>query len=300
MAYLPTPSMKSEPLKFNVCVVGFKGCVFCEGLLRRGLPPGQIISYRPLDDRAKGFERLQSIAQSTGIKFVETKAPMLDADVLTFFVGWQYLLKDLSRSVVVFHDSLLPRFRGFAPNVNALLNGESKIGVTALYPGPEADSGPIIAQSEVSITFPIRIQSALTLQAEAMVDLACAIVKQSQSGKLPCRLQEEAQATYSLWRDDQDYNIDWSQSSDEIRRLVDAVSYPYSGARTRLGSEPVVVDEATELGDLKFERRDIGKVCRLDEGRPIVVCGAGLLRLDRLIDSNGEIYKPSRLRIRAE
>src|SRR4051794_8138443 len=111
MAYLPTPSMKSEPLKFNVCAAGFKGHVFCEGLLRRGLCPVRIISYRQLDDRAQGFERMQSIAQSTGIKFVETRAPVLDADVLTFLVGWQYLLKELSRSIVVFHDSLLPRYR---------------------------------------------------------------------------------------------------------------------------------------------------------------------------------------------
>jgi methionyl-tRNA formyltransferase len=243
---------------------------------------------------------MRSIAQSAGIKFVETRAPVLDADVLTFLVGWQYLLKEPSTSIVVFHDSLLPRYRGFTPTVTALLNGEPKIGVTALYPGTEADSGPIIAQTEVRVAYPIRIQSALTLQAEAMVDLACAIVKQSQSGTLSCRPQDEHQATYSLWRDDRDYYIDWSRSSVEIRRFVDAVSYPYSGARTRLGSEPVVVDEATEVGDLNFEVRDVGKVCRLDEGRPIVVCGAGLLRLDRLIDFSGKIYKPCRLRIRAE
>jgi len=291
--------MNFEPLKFNICAVGFKGCVFCERLLTSGLRPALIMSYRQPDDRAQGFERIQSTAQTTGIKFMETRAPALDAD-LTFLVGWQYLLKEVGRSVVVFHDSLLPRYRGFAPTVTALLNGEPKIGVTALYPGTEADSGPIIAQTEIRVTYPTRIQSALKLQAEAMADLACAIVKNSQSGSLSCRPQAEDQATYSLWRDDQDHYIDWSRSSDEIRRLVDAVSYPYSGARTRLDSELVIVDEATQLGDVRFERRDVGKVCRLDEGRPIVVCGAGLLRLDRLIAASGEIYKPSRLRIRAE
>src|SRR5438876_8656698 len=146
--------MNSEPLKFNVCAVGFKGCVFCEGLLARGLSPALIMSYRQPDDRAHGFERIQSTAQSTGIKFMETRAPVLDADVLTFLVGWQYLLKEFGRSVVVFHDSLLPRYRGFAPTVTALLNGEPKVGVTALYPGTEADSGPIIAQTEIRVTYP--------------------------------------------------------------------------------------------------------------------------------------------------
>jgi hypothetical protein len=64
-----------------------------------------------------------------------------------------------------------------------------------------------------------------------------------------------------------------------------------SGAlvHTSLGSEPVVVDEATALGDLNFERRDVGKICRLDECRPIVTCSAGLLRFDRFIESSAKI-----------
>jgi methionyl-tRNA formyltransferase len=96
-----------------------------------------------------------------------------------------------------------------------------------------------------------------------------------------------------------DLNIDWSRPANEIRRFVDAVSYPYLGARTHIGSDSVIVEEVTELEDLTFERRDVGKVCRFDNGRPVVVCGSGLLRLDRLVTGGGDVYKTLRLRVRA-
>ena len=35
--------------------------------------------------------------------------------------------------------------------------------------------------------------------------------------------QDEAKATYSLWRDDEDYKIDWHLSSEEIMRFVGQV-----------------------------------------------------------------------------
>ncbi len=140
------------------------------------------------------------------------------------------------------------------------------------------DAGPIVAQREVSISYPIRIRNALELQSGLMADLALDIIAAWQSGALSSRPQDESKATYSLWRDEADYNIDWSQSASEIRRFIDAVSWPYSGARTTVGGEPVTIDAANEVDDLRFERRDVGKIWRLDTGRPVVVCGSGLLR----------------------
>src|SRR6056297_1344349 len=47
-------------------------------------------------------------------------------------IGWKWLI-DIERwKVVVLHDSLLPLYRGFNPLVTALIEGDSKIGVTAI------------------------------------------------------------------------------------------------------------------------------------------------------------------------
>ena len=42
------------------------------------------------------------------------------------------LIEELNGRVVVAHDSLLPRYRGFAPLPNAMINGDLETGVTVL------------------------------------------------------------------------------------------------------------------------------------------------------------------------
>ena len=47
-------------------------------------------------------------------------------------IGWRRLISGIEGRLIVLRDSLLPKYRGFAPTVAQLLAGESEIGVTAL------------------------------------------------------------------------------------------------------------------------------------------------------------------------
>ena len=72
-------------------------------------------------------------------------------------VSWRYMLPlDINNflrvSLIVFHDSLLPRYRGFAPTPTAIINGENVIGVTALFAASGVDDGDIILQREIKIS----------------------------------------------------------------------------------------------------------------------------------------------------
>ncbi len=264
-----------------VCGVGLKGATFIEGILQKGIGIGSIVTYRQPDDQARSFERLCSLAQRLSINLLETHHPVLHPENLTFLVGWQHLLPQVTPSTVVFHDSLLPRYRGFAPTVTALIKGDREIGVTALTPTDVIDQGPIIAQRAVPISYPIKIQTALELQAGLMTDIAVDIIEQWKCGELSSKPQQEEMATLSIWRDDADYEIDWSNSADAIERFVNAVGHPYAGARTTVGgTETIRVLDVTALPDMPFEIRDEGKIWRLDSGRPTVVCGSGMLRID--------------------
>jgi methionyl-tRNA formyltransferase len=55
--------------------------------------------------------------------------------------------------LVVFHDSILPQYRGFNPLVSALINGDSRVGVTAMGTD-EFDKGDIIGQRTIAINIP--------------------------------------------------------------------------------------------------------------------------------------------------
>src|SRR5437870_2531640 len=48
-------------------------------------------------------------------------------------VSWRWLINESATTLIVLHDSLLPKYRGFAPLISALVNGDKEIGVTALF-----------------------------------------------------------------------------------------------------------------------------------------------------------------------
>src|SRR6476661_8561867 len=98
----------SQARSIVVCGGGLKGAAFVEGLLRKRINIGSIVTYRQEYDRAEGFERLRNLSLQRSINLVESRHPVLDPENLTFLVGWQQLLPAVTPSTVVFHDSLLP------------------------------------------------------------------------------------------------------------------------------------------------------------------------------------------------
>jgi methionyl-tRNA formyltransferase len=291
--------MMTKSGKVVVCAAGMKGFAFVEGLLQKGVKIDSIVTYAQADDQAKSFERLRELAADRSVHLLDARRPALRSEDLTFLVGWQHLLSQITSSTVVFHDSLLPRYRGFAPTATALMNGDREIGVTALQPNDSVDEGPIIAQRSQSISYPIKIEAALTLQAALMTDLAIDIIGQWRRSQLSVTPQQESFATYSIWRDEEDYEIDWSSDARAIERFVDAVGYPYAGARTTVGGvDTIRILEVSAISDMHFEIRDAGKIWKLDNGRPIIVCGAGMVRVEKWRRENGTEFAFQRLRTR--
>lgn len=281
----------------TICAVGLKGAVFIENVLARGLRPHKIISYDQPDDYSLSFSKISELAQQHGIAFVDEKRPALSGHDLSFLVGWQFLVASPGAHTIVFHDSLLPRYRGFAPTVGALINGDSEIGVTAIKPNEGIDEGDVVAQKSVPISYPITIARALEIQAKSMAELAIDIHADWLRGSLSATKQNDDVATYSIWRDELDHIVDWSWPAGKILRLIHAVGSPYSGARTFVDGNEIVIDDAAVVDDLRFEQRDCGKVWKLDAGRPVVVCGEGLLRLDA-VRKDGQPYRFHKLRQR--
>jgi methionyl-tRNA formyltransferase len=209
----------------------------------------------------------------------------MDADFL-FAVSWRWLIKTRpGQKLVVFHDSILPRYRGFAPLVAALVNGDSRLGVTALLASSEYDSGPIIARETIGIKYPLKIDDAIEMLTPLYRRLALKVMGRVLRTKLTGKRQDESRATYSLWRDDADYFIDWNRSAPDIRRFVHAVGFPYLGAATIAAGRVHRILDCTPVGDVRVENRTPGKVIFQREGRPVVVCGKGLLRIDEMVDT---------------
>lgn len=273
--------------EISCLIAGLKGLEFFKGLLEIGILPRHVVSYEQPDDLSRSFAIIEEIAESHDITFEEKKRPYIFNGELVFVVGWQYFLPSNNLQLIIFHDSLLPRYRGFAPTVTALINGEKRIGVSALRPVDGVDQGPLFGQLAAPVTYPMKIEAALSLQAQLMVSLACELIEIFNKGTLRAEPQAEDQATYSLWRDEQDYVLDWREDAARLARSVDALGFPYSGARALFDGREIIIDEAEEVDDLHFEHRQAGKIWSLNDGRPIVICGVGCMQINaaRELDS---------------
>ena len=197
-----------------------------------------------------------------------------------FAIGWKWIIPHV-KNLIIFHDSILPKYRGFNPLVTSLMNGDTKIGVTALFASKHADEGDIIDISSIEIQYPIKIQDAIEKITACYKELALSIANKIVNNTTIIGYEQDSSvATYSLWRDNDDYIINWNESSDRIKRHIDASGYPYLGAKTIFNGVTVTILSAEIISDIHIENRSPGKILKLDGGIPTVVCGAGLLRLD--------------------
>ena len=283
---------------FTVLCVGLKGIEFVKGLQQKGELPARIVSYIDSGEQSDAFDQLKDFCAANSVLFESKKRPAFQAGEFVFVVGWQFLISDERPQLVVFHDSLLPRYRGFAPTVSALINGDAEIGVSALKPVSEVDAGPIFAQKRIPIAYPIKIADALASQAAAMVELACDLLRQARRGALASTPQDHSVATFSIWRDSRDYRIDWHDTSSRILRHIDALGWPFDGAKAMFDGALLTISSATLMEELQFEIRQPGKIWRIEGEKPIVVCGEGLLRLDYVANEEGEQVRFSKLRAR--
>lgn len=278
-----------------------------EVLLRlHGLDPakiGTVIGFDETGDADDYGAKIESFCAEAKIPFAKwtevrgTLAALVAERGITeaVAIGWRYLIPldmnaHLRNGLLIFHDSLLPRFRGFTPTVTAILCGETEIGMTVLFATDEVDRGGIVLQKRAGIDGSTYLRDAIAIQSRLYAEAAADLMPMLENGPLPSTPQDESKATYSIWRRPDDGLIDWSHSSDEIRNLVRAVGHPYFGAFSHVDGEMVKIVRAEVVDDVRFEVRDAGKIWRYDGPNPVVVCGTGMLAITEATDAEGRPF----------
>jgi len=235
---------------------------------------------------------IQDLCEQKRIRTFDRKDALPAFSGYKFAVGWRWMIED-TENLIIFHDSILPRYRGFSPLVNMLINGEKEIGVTALFATDHYDRGDIIQIKKESVDYPLKIEEAIyrvgRMCGELIVGLSEKILNGQSISAVP---QNEQEVSYSVWRDSDDYVIDWNQSASLIQRTVDALGFPYAGARTTVNQEWIVLEDVEEVFDYKIENRDVGKVLFAEDGHPVVICGQGLLKLKAARNEAGNSVLP--------
>lgn len=180
------------------------------------------------------------------------------------------------------HQSLLPRYRGYAPQNWAILRGDRWAGVTLHWMVPRADAGDIIDQRTYEIG-PDETVGDLGDRARALaLEMLRERLPQLALGTAPRIRQREASASEAYPRVPQDGWIDWQRPSAAIHDLIRAVSHPYPGAFTfRAGHRLYVWRSRLRAPDLAFAAMP-GTVLRRSADGAWVSTGDGALELLRV------------------
>lgn len=246
-------------------------------------------------------DEIIALCKKHAIKFFRRKESYTITSKYSLAISWRWLIPTENTELIVLHDSLLPKYRGFAPLVNQLINGEKTIGLTAIKASDQYDRGPIIMQQSVAIQYPIKINDAIEVISDLYSSITADIFRTvANESKLVFIPQDESQATYSLWRDEDDYRIDWTQDSSCIIRFIHAVGYPYLGASTLFEDKKIRVYDVELHPDVHIVNRDSGKIIFFDSDRPVVVCGTGLIKIldARFDDTGASIFPLNKFRVR--
>ena len=284
--------MDSEENKISFFLMTQKGFDVLNSFLKKFDPKhiSYVVGSKDENVMNDYYLDIKNLCIQNDIRFVDRKPPIEILSKYSIAISWKWLIKD-KNNIIILHDSLLPKYRGFAPLVSALINQESEIGITAIFANDEFDKGEIIEQKRVRISYPIKIKKAIDLISLKYVETVLEISRKIIAGEeLRSYVQDESQASYSLWRDEQDYAIDWNKDSDYIKRFIDSVSFPFLGASSKLNNDPIRIFDAKVENDVVVENRTPGKVLFVIDGYPVVVCGKGLLRI---VEANSETNKSS-------
>ena len=194
---------------------------------------GQKIKYSAVKEYA--LENNLTLLQPTNLKNEEflSELKALNAN-LQVVVAFRMLPKAVwempELGTFNLHASLLPNYRGAAPINWAIINGESKTGVTTFFIDDKIDTGAMILNSEIGIS---EDENAGALH-DRLMDLGSTTVVETlaliEKGNVQTTIQTDTPDIKTAYKLDRDNcKIDWNKPVEEIHNLIRGLSpYPAS------------------------------------------------------------------------
>src|SRR4029077_2255524 len=133
--------------------------------------------------------------------------------------------------IVNVHGSLLPKYRGAGPIQWAIVNGETRTGVTTMRIDAGLDTGDMLLKAETEIA---PAENAIELGERLAVmgaDLLVETLAGLEAHSIVPEKQDDTQATWAPLLKKEDGVIDWTQSAAAIHNRVRGLQ-PWPGAQT--------------------------------------------------------------------
>ena len=173
----------------------------------------------------------EKIKEENFIQWVKTINPDLMVVVAFGQILPPKLLRIPSYGCINLHASLLPNYRGAAPINWALINGETRTGVTTILMNEWMDAGDILLQRETDIA---PEDDALTLSHHLSIlgaKLLFETISQLKRGMLHPLPQDHSKTSYAPLLKKEDGHIDWKKEAKIIHHQIRG-TFPWPGGFT--------------------------------------------------------------------
>ncbi len=180
--------------------------------------------------------------------------------------------------IINVHSSLLPKYRGASPIHSAILNGDTKSGVSIMYIEEGLDSGDMILQESCDI---LENDTLGTLH-DKLKDLGAIglekALKLIEAEKVEATKQDESLATFVKPITKEQAKIDWNNTKEVIFNQVRGLN-PFPAAHTFNEKDENIKIYKTEKLDKEYEGQNGQIVDIINKKGPVVKVKNGALVL---------------------
>lgn len=164
------------------------------------------------------------------------------------------------------HGSLLPQYRGRTPHVWAIINGESKAGISCHIMDASVDTGDIYHQIGVDIK-PDDTGASLLSRYEALYPDCLSTTLKKIHNNIPAQSQDESRATYFGKRNPDMGYLDITKTARSLIDFIRAQSHPYPGAYCYLpNGNKLIVHKAEIVKINNISNIQKGQVVKFNDG----------------------------------
>lgn len=264
------------------------------------LPAENILVVTPPGDQRRSWApSLLEHAKTLGIRHIDpadvNAAATLDelvGHVPDLFLSVYYTqllsaqtIDAFSCPIVNFHPALLPRRRGTAPLIWAIVEGDAETGLTVHHIDRGVDTGPVIAQYQMPI-HPRDTGYRLHLKMARLVRAAAAELLRAwvAGASIPAGAPQTGTASQHSSRDPSVNHVDWEWDGERIRNVVRALAPPLPGAFARLEDGRDLVLVRVEPFGAGRERSHVPGMIELRRGdAPVVWAADGPVRIEEVL-----------------
>lgn len=194
----------------------------------------------------------------------------------------QSIIDIFPSGILNIHPSLLPLHRGSIPIEAAILDGDTKTGVSIMQLVKAMDAGPVYRQAELMLRGDETKQELTTTLLTMGKDALLACLPGVLDGSLQPAPQDDSQATYDALLQPSDSLLDASKPAIRLEREVRAYAgWPKS--RLKVAGRDCVVTQASAKSGLAGPTHHKGDMYATEDKRIALQTSDGILVIERLV-----------------